>query len=228
MKNQFLSSRNVSSHVLVCFAGFAASSFVYSPAKLNRPKVAMTNTSNVAINQKFEAADSNPKSSNSPCENDALSPLNFDFGLVESTETSVWWNNGSFVLRYKSEDENTLEIVMVGPDDGPEEDPPGHVLWGINPKDCKDYFELKHDDILKFISRRLKTQTNITQEEANYLSALLVYTHKLVRLKRWGIGSRHFQDGEWYKLFERPDKASFGSYPKGDKDAPSDDDPKVR
>lgn len=195
-----------------CCIGFVMALAFFVPASSRTGPAFATIESAANAQQLPEPTD--PFIDSQPCDDqDPLLPSSVDFGLVDSTETSVWGSNGSFVLRYKFEDGNKLEIVMVGPDDGPEEDPPGHVLWGLNPNHCDDYRKMNRKEILKFISKRLKNQHNITPEEAGYLSTLLVYTHKLVRVKRWEIGIKHFREGEWYKVFERPDKASFGSYP---------------
>lgn len=193
--------------LLGCFIGFVTAMSMYAPT-YNRKKQAIATTADAAYLKKEQIAW--PPSGRPPCEEGPVLPSNFDYSLVESTDTSFWWNNGSFVLRYNLEGGEKLEIVMVGPD-GSEEDPPGDVLWGLNPKNCEGYSKIDPEEILKFISRRLKTQTNLTSEEAGYLSTLLVYSLKLVRLKRWGFGSKHFREGEWYKVFERPETATFGN-----------------
>lgn len=194
--------------LLGCFVGFVSAMAVYFPI-FNRAELAFATIENAANTQNVQVVD--PPSDSPPCEEKRLLPSSFDYSLVESTETSFWWSNGSFVLRYNLEDGDKLEIVMVGPDYSPDEDPPGDILWSLNPQSCEDYSKMDHDEILKFISRRLKIQTNLTSEEAGYLSTLLVYSLKLVRLKRWGFGSKHFPEGEWYKVFERPEKAAFGN-----------------
>lgn len=193
--------------LLGCFIGFVTAMTMYVPTD-SRKGQAIATPAVAPYTQKLETAD--PHSDRPPCEQRPVLPSNIDYSLVESTETSFWWDNGSFVLRYHLEDGDKLEIVMVGPDYSPDEDPPGYVLWALNPNCCEDYSKLSQDEILKFISRRLKIQTNMSTEEAGYLSTLLVYSQRLVRLKRWGI-CRHFAEGEWYKVFERPERATFGN-----------------